>query len=214
MTLKQWLVHLAAWLLAERLTAKMKQVNAAAEPDRKLSLARDEALPLRLDLARSYENLIAAFVACARSPGEIGTISSIESGSRERIVAAHDTALAQILGAPLPVEATVSTAYRGTPRVFVSAPRTQMNAREPQEIRAFVLSGPKCTGVRLYWRPLGQGRFKPVPAAHRARQAYRAALPASSRDTLEYYLEAALEDGRTVLWPATTPAINQTVTVW
>jgi len=207
-------LRVQTWLLAERLTAKMKQINAVPQPDQKRSLVRDEALPLRLALARSYENLIAAFVACARSPGEIGTISSIESGSRERIVAPHDAALAQLLGAPLPAEAAVTTAYRGTPRVFVSAPRTQMNAGEPQEIRAFVLSGPKCTGVRLYWRPLGQGRFKPLAVAHRARQAYRAALPASSRDTLEYYLEAALEDGRTVLWPATAPAINQTVTVW
>jgi hypothetical protein len=207
-------LRVRTWVLADRLSAKMKQVNAAPEADRKSSLARSEVLPLRLELARSYENLIAAFVNCAKSPGEIGTISSIESGSRERIVSAHDAAVAQILGEPLPAEAAVSTAYRGTPRIFVSARPTQMNAGEQQEIRAFVLSAPKCTGVNLYWRGLGEGRFKKLAANHRTRQAYRAALPARSRGTLEYYLEAVLEDGPRFLWPAAAPSINQTVIVW
>jgi hypothetical protein len=207
-------LRVRTWVLADRLAAKVKQVNAALEPDRKPGLARNEVLPLRLDLARSYEEMIAAFVTCAKSPGEIGTISSIESGSRARIVSAHDQAIAQVLGEPLPTEAAVSTAYRGTPRIFVSARRTQMNAGEAQEIRAFVLSGPKCTGVSLYWRALGRGGFKRLAATHRARQAYRATLPASSRGAVEYYLEAALEDGQRTRWPPTAPSINQTVTVW
>jgi hypothetical protein len=165
-------------------------------------------------MARSYESMIAAFVACAKSPGEIGTISSIESGSRGRIVSAHDKAIAQILGAPLPAEAAVTTAYGGTPRIFVSARRTQMNAGEQQEIRAFVLSSSKSSGVNLYWRSLGEGRFKKLAASHRSRQAYRVALPAQPHGTVEYYLEAALEDGQKLLWPATAPSINQTVIVW
>ena len=202
------------WVLAARLAVKMKEVNAVQEADWKRSLVRNEVLPLRLDIARCYESLIAAFVNCAKSPGEIGTISSIESGSRGRIVSSHDGAIAQILGEPLPAEAAVSIAYRGTPRILMPARRTQMKAGDQQEIRAFVLSGPKCTGVNLLWRSLGEGRFKRLAATHRARQAYRAALPAASRGTVEYYLEAVLEDGQKLLWPATAPAINQTVIAW
>jgi hypothetical protein len=202
------------WVLAARLAAKMADANAISEADRKLSFARKEVLPLRLALARSYEDLIAAFVHCAKSPGEVGTIASIESGSRERIVSSHDRAIAQIIGEPLPAEAAVNTAYQGTPRIFVSARRTQAIVGEPQEIRAFVLSGAKCSGVNLYWRALGAGSFKRLTAAHRARQAYRAALPAQSGGTVEYYLEAALDDGQRVRWPATAPSINQTVVVW
>jgi hypothetical protein len=207
-------LRVRTWVRAARLAAKMKDANAIQEVDRKLGFVRKEVLPLRLDLARSYENLIAAFVDCAKSPGEVGTIASIESGSREGIVASHDKAIAQILGEPLPAEAAVSTAYRGTPRIFVSARRTQADAGEPQEIRAFVLSGAKCSGVNLYWRPLGEGSFKKLPATHRARQAYRVGLPAQSRGTVEYYLEAALDDGKKARWPATAPSINQTVIVW
>jgi len=53
-----------------------------------------------------------------------------------------------------------------------------------------------------------------LAAAHRTRQAYRVAFPAPSRGAVEYYLEAALEDGQRLLWPATAPSINQTVIVW
>jgi hypothetical protein len=207
-------LRVRSWVLADRLAVKMKKVNAVQETDRKLSLARNEVLPLRLEIARSWENMIAAFTDCAKSPGELGTIASIESGSRGRIVAAHDRTIAQLLGERLPPGAAISAVYRGAPRIFVSARRTQTRAGEPQEVRAFVLSGEKCTGVNLCWRPLGEGRFKKLPATHRARQAYRVALPARSQGTVEYYLEAALEDGQKIRWPATAPSINQTVIVW
>lgn len=207
-------LRVRTWVLADRLAGKMKEANAIQEADRKLSFVRNEVLPLRLELARSYESLIAAFVNCAKSPGELGTISSIESGCRGRIVSAQDEAIAQMLGEALPAEAAVRTDYRGAPRIFVPAGRTQMSAGEQQQIRAFVLSGAKCTGVELCWRSLGEGRFKKRVATHRARQAYRAVLPTPSQGTVEYYLEAALADGQKVRWPATAPAINQTVVVW
>jgi hypothetical protein len=207
-------LRVQTWVLADRLAVKMNEANAAQEADRKLGLVRNEVLPLRLDIARSWENMIAAFTACAKSPGEVGTIASIESGNRGRIVLAHDAAIAKILEEPLPPEAAITTAYGGIPRIFVSAPRTQVHAGEPQEIRAFVLSDDKCTGVNLYWRPLGEGQFKHLAATHRARQAYRAALPALSKGAVEYYLEAVLEGGEKVPWPATAPSITQTVIVW
>jgi len=206
-------LRVRTWVLAARLAAKMKEANAIQEAGEKMKFVRKAVLSLRCDIARSYEDLIAAFVNCAKSPGEIGTISSIESGSRERIVSSQDGAIAHILGGPLPPEAEVRTAYRGTPRIFVSARRTQANVGEAQEIRAFVLSGAQC-GVNLYWRSLGAGSFKRLAATHRSRQAYRVALPTRFPGTLEFYLEAALDDGQTVRWPATAPSINQTVIVW
>jgi hypothetical protein len=61
---------------------------------------------------------------------------------------------------------------------------------------------------------MGVGAFNKVPATHRNRQAYRATLPAQPEGAVEYYLEAVLEDGQKVLWPATAPALNQTAVVW
>jgi hypothetical protein len=207
-------LRVRTWVLSDRLAAKVKEIGAVQESDRRLKLAREEALPLRLTLARSYEDMITAFLECATSPGELGTISSIESGSRERIVSSQDTALARLLGAPLPTEAALSTAYQGAPRLFVSAAGTLVRTGEAQEIRARVLSAAPCDGLSLYWRTLGTGRFKKLAATHRARQAYRVTLPPQSQQAIEYYLEVELGDGEAVRWPATAPWINQTVVAW
>ena len=207
-------LRVQTWVLAERLAGKMREVNSLTEPEQKRDGAQKQVLPLRLAVARSYEEMMAAYVNGARSPGEIGTIASIESGSRARIVTAHDSTLAGLLGEPLPAEATVGTAYRGRPRIFVSAKRTQVSTQEPLEIRAFVLSASKSARVSLYWRPMGKGRFKKTLAIHQARQAFHARLPAQPEGTVEYYLEAVLEDGSQASWPAGAPKRCQTVIAW
>lgn len=207
-------LRVQTWVLAERLAGKMREVNSLTEPEQKRDWAQKQVLPLRLAVARSYEDMMAAYVNGARSPGEIGTIASIESGSRARIVTAHDSTLAGLLGEPLPAEAMVGTAYRGRPRIFVSAKRTQVSTQEPLEIRAFVLAASKSASVSLYWRPMGKGRFKKTLAIHQARQAFHASLPAQSEGTVEYYLEAVLEDGSKASWPAGAPKRCQTVIAW
>ena len=207
-------LRVETWVMADRLSAKMKEAAALPEAERKRSLVRGQALPLRVKLARSYESMIAAYLESAKSPGDVGTISSIESGSRARVLSAHDAQMADILGEPLPPEASVSSVFRGTPRVFVSAPRTEAPAAAPYELRVFVLSGEACKGVDLFWRPLGRRGFKKITADHRARQAFRVTLPASAGGAAEYYVQATLNGGAKLAWPRTAPALNQTVTLW
>ncbi len=207
-------LRVRTWVMAARLTSKMNEIKAIQETDNKTNFVRTDILPLRIEIARNYEDTIAAFVNCSKSPGEVGTISSIESGSRARIVTSHDAVIAEILGEPLPVETVINTNYRGASRIFASSKGSQMSANEPYEIRAFVLSSRKSAGVNLYWRSLGEGAFKKVIAAHRSRQAYRVNLPAQSQGAVEYYLEAELDDGQKILWPSTAPSINQTLVVW
>jgi hypothetical protein len=207
-------LRVRTWKLANGLSAKIAEARAIKEADQQRRFVRDQVLPLRLAVARSYEKMIAAFVSCAKSTGEVGAIALLEYGVREEQVFAHDSAITQMLGEPLPAEAALSTAYRGTPRIYVSAKRTQVKIGEDQEVRACVLSASKCTGVKLHWRALGGGEFHQVAAAYKARQMYNVKLPAQSPGTVEYYLEAALEDGQKVVWPATAPAINQTVIAW
>lgn len=208
-------LRVQTFVMSYRLTGKVKEVEALQDSQEKARRARTELLPLRLAVVRSYEELIATLVACAKTPGEIGTISSIESGRGELIVKGNDKAITKLLGEPLPADAEIRTAYRGAPRFFVSSPRTLSKAGEPQELRPFVLSDVPCSSVNLNWRALGAKEFEKVPATHRARQAYRVSLPAQAQgSTVEYYLEATLNDGRTVRWPETAPAINQTVLAW
>lgn len=203
------------WVLSNRLGAKINQAKAIPEAAARLKFARDEVLPLRLAVARKHEETIAAFLRCAKSPGEMGTIAHLEYGVRNVLVSSHDGAIKELLDGPLPPDAAVSGLYHGSPRIFVSSARTQVKVGEEAEIRPFVLSSAKANVVELYWRPLGSGAFAKVRAAHQARQAYRVKLPArSSVGAVEYYLEAKLDDGRKVVWPVTAPAINQTVIAW
>jgi hypothetical protein len=202
------------WNLADRLSAKIAEAQAMVEADQQRRFVRDQVLPARLAVSRSYEEMVAAFVSCAKSTGEVGAIALLEYGVRGPQVTAHDAAIQKLLGEPLPAEAALSTAYRGAPRIYVSAKRTQVKVGEAQEVRACVLSASKCTGVKLHWRALGAGKFKPVLGAHKGRQTYSVKLPAQSSGTVEYYLEAVLEDGQKIVWPATAPALNQTVIAW
>jgi hypothetical protein len=202
------------WVISARLTEKIREAQNISETEKKQELVRNTILPLRLELARSYEKVIGAFVTCAKSPGEVGTISSIESGMRERIVSGQDATIVQLLGSSLPAEAAIRSDYPGSPKIFVSAKSSHMKVGERQQIRAFVLSGPKSESLNLHWRSLGEGAFRKVPAAHRSRQAFRVDLPPQSKTTLEYYLEAVLADGQKILWPVTAPSQNQTVIAW
>jgi hypothetical protein len=205
------LLRTETWRIADTLLAKVKEAKEIKDAEEQRRFVSEQILPLRLSLARGYEKTVAAFVQTVRTPGGLGVVYQMECAMQNRFFNIPDKEIEQMLGGPLPPEVTLSGAYRGASRIFVSGKCSQRNAGEQQEIRAFILSGPKCTGVNLYWRPLGMGAFQKVIAQHRARQAYRVDLPAQSTGTVEYYLEAVMEDGQKTLWPATAPAINQTV---
>ena len=214
-TIRATKLRVQTFVMSYRLTGKVNEVEALKDAGEKARRARSELLPLRLEVVRNWEKLIATLVDAARTPGEVGTISSIEAGRAQEIVCREDKRIAELLGQPLPAEAGIRTAYRGSPRLFISASRTLAIAGEPQELRPFVLSDTSCSEVALHWRPIGAKAFAKVPATHRARQAYRVWLPAQAQGSLvEYYLEATLKDGRTLRWPATAPAMNQTVLAW
>ena len=204
-------IRTLTWRVADHLKEKIKEAKSIQDTVEQRRFVTEQIVPLRLSLARGYENTLSAYLNCVKTSGGLGTVSQIECGLRDRFFTNPDKEIVQMLGAPLPSEAGLNSAYRGEPRFFVPAKCSQRSAGEQQEILAFVLSGSKCTGVNLYWRSLGTGAFHKVAATHRARQAYRVDLPAQSTGAVEYYLEALLEDGQKTLWPATAPTMNQTV---
>ncbi len=207
-------LRVSTWVLSSRLDSIMVRASGMANAEEKRLFTRDQALPARIALARSWESMITAYLSCARSPGEVGTITSIESGNRKRILHRQDSLMAEFLETHLPAEASVSTDYNGSPRIFVSNDCTRWKAGEPLELRPFVLSREDCKSVSLYWRPLGTGKFSKVDAQFKARHAYRVIVPGNAADCVEYYLEASLADGKKVRYPATAPDINCTIVFW
>ena len=201
-----------AWTRAYRLEDAMKQCRELKEPEKKKAFVEEQVLPLRLQLARTWENMIAAYVAVANTPGDLGVLSTLNGGG-DGMVTGYDTEIGTILGKPLPAEYAVGTSYNGAPRLYVPAKPSQLRAGEPKEIRVSVLSQSKSPKVTLHWRRLGEGEFQQVAGTHFARQSYRVQLPAMNEGTVEYYLEATLDDGARVVWPASAPSINQTAIV-
>jgi len=204
-------LRISTWILSARLDSIMTQAGSIQDHEKKLLLVTNQALPLRIALSRSWEEMISAFVHCARSTGEVGTVSSLESGNRKRIVCAHDSTIARIMDSSLPAETAIRTSYDGPPRLFVSSVCSQWNSGEPMEIRPFVLSSQAIRNISLLWRPLGQGGFRKIKASHIARHAYRVIVPEPVEGCVEYYLRAELADGKTIHHPVTAPGINSTV---
>jgi hypothetical protein len=204
-----------------RLNDVMNALKKEADEAKKKELAR-KAVPVRLELARAWEKMMTFQLAATDTPGELGTISNLEQHNRrqQKYVTGHDAAIEAALGSPLPAEAGLSMTYAGPARILVPTVRTLAEPGEALALKAMVLT-PGCgkddagaPAVTLRWRPLGKGDFAKVPLGHVARRVYRGTLPAAPPGVaaVEYYLEAEA-GGAKLVWPATAPALNQTVVV-
>jgi len=91
--------------------------------------------------------------------------------------------------------------------------RTCLVAGEPLRLKVIVL-GAEPRGGTVFWRALGAGEVAKVPLEHVARGVYAATLPAEATGgDFEYYVEAAIDEGKTLRFPATAPQLNQSVVV-
>ena len=97
--------------------------------------------------------------------------------------------------------------------------RTSVSAGESLKLKVIVLAAEDPGEMAIHWRPFGQPRFDRAPLTHLARGVYSATLPPMEANVLglEYYVEVAFGadssgDGIS-RFPATAPALNQTVVV-
>ncbi len=102
--------------------------------------------------------------------------------------------------------------YGGQPRIIVPTVRSVLVRGESLALKVIVLADRPVAAVKLFVRPFGAGPWQAVSAAHVNRGVWRSALPAA-KDDFEYYVEAALADGKKLDWPVTSPQLNQTVVV-
>jgi hypothetical protein len=204
-----------------RLDDAVAAVNAEKDPARKKELA-EKALPLRLELARVWERMVTLQTAATDTPGELGTLANLEQHNRKqmRLLDGHDEALRKALGAALPPEAQLTAVYCGPPRIIVPTVRTLAQPGESLTLKVIIMTpnaGKEDASVpagELLWRPLGKGEFSKVPLTHVARRVFQVKLPPIPAGTaaIEYYIQAACGDVK-LLFPATAPALNQTVVV-
>jgi hypothetical protein len=205
---------------------------AKAIKEEKIAAKRKEltetALKTRIELARTWKEMIHYQIEVTDTPGELGTLANLEQHSRkqQKFLEAHDAELVKALGRPLPPEVQLSSEYMGRARIIVPTVRTLMAQGESITLRVIVLSKADTPSPMLCWRPLGQGEWNKTPLRHVGRAVYEVTLPAAPAGTvaLEYYITAnsgepiitnqrPFSGERKLTWPPTAPALNQTVVI-
>jgi hypothetical protein len=193
----------------------MDQVSRESDPAKKKVLARQVALPLRLQLLDDWGQMVTLLLETVGTWGEIGTVLTHEMYNMQELrhLNRHDQAIEQILGESLPPMAYPWPEYRGPDRIILPTTRTSLQVGEDLKLRLMLLSNKPPKAVSLYWRPLGSSQFTIVPFQHQARGAYAAVLPAQSIGDadLEYHVRVETGDTKTLCYPSTAPLRNQTV---
>jgi hypothetical protein len=215
------------WLSTYRYMAAMAQAGAVrgqldkavaeiqAEQDRaRQKQMAVQAVELRTQLARLWERMITEQITATDTPGELGTLANLEQHNRLllRFLDVHDDALAKALGSPLPAATQLSMAYNGPPRLIVPTVRTLANSGERLTLKVIALNKTPVNKATLYWRPLGERKYRVVPVKHVSRAVFSVTMPAATAD-FEYYIQANIAGGRSIAWPVTAPALSQTVVV-
>jgi hypothetical protein len=186
------------------------------EAAKRLDCTQTEALPVRLALARQWEEMMTFLLQTVSTPGELGTIANLEQHSRRNpkethFLEKHDAQLSAWLGAPLPAEAQPATTYQGPARLIVPTVPTVLPEGEKLSLKVIVLDREPPQAAAVFWRALGAGEFRQLPLRHVARGVHRAELPALGADGLEYYVRAVTAAGQALVWPVSAPGLNQTV---
>jgi hypothetical protein len=190
------------------------RVRAADAAERK-ELARQTLLPPRRDLIQQVNEVHQYLLATVSNPGELGTVANWEQHLLPELLTKPGMDLAELLGEDLPADAQPSRVYRGPLRVIVPTLRSSVAVGEPLEIKCIILAEQTPLEAAIYSRSLGEGKFARTKLTHITRSVYSATLPAPSEDDtgLEYYVKIVPGKGGPGYFPATAPAMNQTLVV-
>ena len=194
--------------------AAMKQVKAEKESETRRRLAQEIALPVRKELVVGVADVHRYLLAAVTTNGGLGNVTNWQQHIIPPLLTEPGNELAGILGRELPGDAMPSRAYDGPLRLIVPTIRSSLFSGEDLELKVIILAREQPNAATLYWRPIGEGRYKEIPLVHAARGVYFARIPARAmKNDLEYYIKASLVNGREAVFPATAPELGQTVVI-
>ncbi len=196
-----------------RFNEAMKKVKAEKDDRARKKLAEDLALPIRKELIAQVAQVHKYLLATITTAGGMGNVTNWQQHLLGGLLEKPGKELAKILGRDLPADAMPSKEYTGPVRMFVPTARTSINAGEKLKLKAILL-GAEAKQAAVHYRPMGAGKFSRKKLGHLGRGVYSVSLPADAiaSDT-EYYVQIVTDSGEKLRFPATAPAINQTVVV-
>ncbi|MCE5249862.1 hypothetical protein LLG96_06540 [bacterium] len=192
---------------------ELETIKAERNKDTRVLLARENGIPLYIELGKLFGETYGYLLSTVSTRGEMGTVMNIEQHISPGLLQKTREDLEAILGSPIPDYALPSGDYAGEPRLIVPTVRTVYTAGETMSLTVIVLDKKQPRDAGLYWREMGTGVFAPEKLSHTARGVYTAQFPPSGSKAadIEYYVKVTAEDGKELYFPATAPAMNQTV---
>lgn len=199
-------------------------VQAIKDPVARQAAARANALPARISLVVNASEMMWDALARVSSVGDLGTVANVLTQSLWKAVGDGATqTLVGLLGEPLPVAAQVPMSYPLSRPSYlrVLTARSFLAAGETFRLSCLVLTGAALpSNVTLFTAPLGTVgpstqwttvAVAPAPQDGAIQRAvYSTALPVSG--SFMWYLAAEVA-GQQLVYPATAPALPQTVVI-
>lgn len=193
------------------LDKKMREMYGYPFPERK-TFAEDQVLPIRIRLARLWEEMMGYLVQTVNTSGELGTVINLESQTRKTysFLNKYDKDLESILGEKLPSATHLSEIYSGTPRMFVLNERSTLEKGEIYTLKLHVLGSDRMEKEPvLYYRELGTQKFEKKKMEKKSDGYFEVQVPDRENRTLEYYIETKFTT-QTVRYPVSAPQCNNT----
>ena len=192
----------------------MERIEKEPNPQAQSRLALEKAVPLREQMVQLLGEMYGYLLATLNNSSELGAVVNVEQQSllRTQLLIEHDPRLERLLGEPLPAATQPWRDYRRSCPGRRSHQAHLRQQGEQLELPIIALDQQPMKSVLVKTRPLGRGQWRAFAAEHIARALYRVTLPLAKED-FEYFVETVTAGGETLRWPATTPALNQTVVI-
>ncbi len=178
-------------------------------------LAKDKALPLRIEMIQILTELQNHLISTMSSYGEMGTITNWQQHILPQLIRDPGVLLEKYLEDELPETASLPTYYTGVPKIIVSKMRSILQNDECLNLKIRLISpnGVSPLNLEIFWRELGKQRFKSQKLQHINRGVYHAYLSPNeiSDEGLEYFIQVDFTNGDQIRFPSAAPIINQTV---
>lgn len=193
----------------------MFQFNKLTSKNEIKKLINEKALPLRIEASQLWGELETNLLSAVSTSGEMGTIANLEQHNllQLRLINKYDSLMVRASGQPIPEAGNLSRQYLGPERIFIPAYRSLLEMNEDLILKVIILSNDKEAKAVLHWRSIGVEGFNDVEIKNVSRAVYSVKIPAADINgcDIEYYLTAKMPSGKTLIYPATAPEINNTV---
>jgi hypothetical protein len=193
----------------------MEQIRKEQDETRKILAARNEALPLRLELAARWEEMNLILLKFVSTTGELGTIANLEQHNirKNGSLTGYDGLLKTILKRDLPENAFLTKKYKGETRIIATTNQSIIEKGSDFYLKIRILSENKDLSGKVVFRQIGSKEYLTSDLKNIARNVFEARVPATSvQDDFEYHIEVS--DGADVIKYPSSGIINNAVIVF